>query len=132
MKSLFIILISFLSIGCISTGKQKIIARELSFVACEIKDYEQTTMISKNADKYYEKSNAWLIGKHPSENTVRNYFLIRTLTHAGIALSLPEKYSKIWQDSFIIESMVNLANNAAIGLDSKTTLKFKVTYSIDF
>lgn len=79
-------------------------------------DYSQTMDIKNHRD--LEEKNP-LLGKHPGDAKVRNYFIGAALTHAAVTYMLPTEYRKWWLDGTIVLELAVVGNNKRIGLSSK-------------
>ena len=86
---------------------------ELAFAMLMLIDYWQTRDI-KNHPGYYETNP--LLGKHPSDARIRNYFIGATVAHAAITYALPEKYRPAWQWGTIGVEAAVVLHNKGIGL----------------
>ena len=78
-------------------------------------DWQQTRTIANNPDKYYERGN-FLIGKHPSQQTVDLYCAAALLTEIVVAELLPSKWRKIWLSGWIGVEGVAVTYNYSIGI----------------
>lgn len=76
-------------------------------------DYKQTTDI-KNHPGMYEMNP--ILGKHPSDSRVRNYFAANLIGHTVITALLPEKYRPVWQWSTITVEVIVVRHNASLGI----------------
>lgn len=86
---------------------------ELAFAAMMAADYAQTMDI-KQHQGFYETNR--ILGPHPSDARVRNYFVAMTAAHWAITNSLPEQYRPAWQWGSIAVEATFLLRNRAIGL----------------
>lgn len=88
--------------------------RELAFVGVLTLDYAQTRDI-KNHDWAYEKNP--LLGKHPSDTRIRNYFVGAAAAHYLIAKELPAGWPrKSWQYGWIALEVAQVVKNKRLGL----------------
>lgn len=92
------------------------IAREFAYVGTLVLDYSQTMDI-KNHPKLEEKNK--MLGQHPSDVKIRNYFLASALTHYVITKLLPSEYRPYWQYGGIIYEGGFIISNHHIGLAFK-------------
>lgn len=79
-------------------------------------DYKQTLDL-KNHPGMYEMNP--VLGKHPSDSKVRNYFAANLVGHTVITALLPEKYRPIWQWSTITVELIVVRHNASLGIHAK-------------
>lgn len=76
-------------------------------------DYAQTRDI-KNHDWAYEKNP--LMGRHPSDVRVRNYFIGAAVGHFAVALALPAGWKRTsWQAGWIALEVVQVIRNKKAG-----------------
>ena len=57
-----------------------------------------------------------VIGPHPSAARINTYFIVSALLDAGIARLLPSRWRRAWQVGTIGVEVLQVRNNAAIGL----------------
>lgn len=86
---------------------------EAAFLTAGLIDYGQTLDI-KNHPGMYETNP--LLGRHPSDTRIRNYFIAAGLTHVGVTHLLPRKYREHWQLGTLILQVGAVDNNHRIGL----------------
>ncbi len=85
-----------------------------TMVAAEIIDWRQTRRIAEQPDRYWEINP--LIGRHPSQDRVDQYFLISAVVKVGIAHVLPSQWRKIWLGIMAAGSVGCVLYNNSIGL----------------
>lgn len=88
-------------------------ARQAAFWTLLAIDYGQTRDIKNNPGMY--ETNP-LLGKHPSDERIRNYFIGAAIGHAAIAYVLPREYRVAWQWVWIGVEAGYVAHNYNIGL----------------
>lgn len=88
--------------------------RQQVFTALMRADQYQTETIARNPKTYWER-NA-ILGKHPTVETVRDYFTITNALHADIAKRLPSEVRAVWQLSGIALQSFVVSQNARLGL----------------
>lgn len=72
--------------------------------------------VRNNAGEYvYAEQNA-LLGEHPDDGRIRDYFTASALLHAGISYALPHKYSRAFQVAALSVSLYAIADNYRIGI----------------
>jgi hypothetical protein len=76
-------------------------------------DYAQTRDI-KNHDWAHETNP--LLGRHPSDNRVRNYFIGATLLHTVVAYNLRPEWRRTFQYTTIALEVAVIIRNKRIGL----------------
>lgn len=121
------------------------IAAETGYMALLYVDYRQTMDIrgwcGRNAGwndsgnpnvTYHEdglvtaENGAWchryetnpLLGRHPSDVRIRNYFALSAVTHLAVAKALPSEYRPYWQGAGIIWQLAYVIRNRRIGLST--------------
>ena len=90
--------------------------RELTFQTLNIIDWGQTRYIAKNPDQFYESESAWIIGNHPSIETVDTFMLVSAILHPVIAYYLPSSWRLAFQYITIGDKLNATAGNASIGI----------------
>lgn len=95
------------------------IATEAATVALFVIDAGQTRDIGpicqRNAEcQVYERNP--LLGKHPSNARIRNYFTGVIAAHIAITHLLPQKYRALWQGTTMMLEIGITAENANLGL----------------
>lgn len=88
--------------------------RQQLFTGLMRADQYQTETIARNPETYWER-NA-ILGKHPTVETVRDYFTITNALHADIAKRLPSEVRAVWQLSGIALQSFVVSQNARLGL----------------
>jgi hypothetical protein len=117
------------------------IAAETAFVALMYVDYRQTMDIRGWCDRnnvgagkatyHADGTVTWengascdayegnpLLGEHPSDARIRNYFVGATLAHVAIAKALPTEYRPYWQGAGILLQLVTVIKNKQIGMSA--------------
>lgn len=92
------------------------INKEAATMALFAIDYAQTKDI-KNHNGLYETNK--LLGLHPSDTKIRNYFLGAAIGHVILVNALPSQYREYVQDGTIGLELVVIGNNKRIGLNVK-------------
>jgi hypothetical protein len=59
-----------------------------------------------------------LLGEHPSDARIRNYFVGATLAHVAIAKVLPTEYRPYWLGAGIIMELAQVIKNKQVGLSA--------------
>ena len=77
-------------------------------------DWRQTVYIAHHPDKYYEMNR--ILGEHPSEASVNQYFLASVAVKLTVAHILPSKWRKIWLGAMIGSSTALVVHNNSIGI----------------
>jgi hypothetical protein len=77
-------------------------------------DYMQTKDI-KNHKWAYETNP--IMGKHPSDVRIRNYFISAAVIHTAIAYKLPPEWRKPFQYATIAVQVVTIIKNKRMGLN---------------
>jgi hypothetical protein len=88
-------------------------ALEAGFLAAGLIDYGQTRDL-KNHPNLHERNP--FLGRHPSDDRIRNYFLAAGLAHMGITRLLPREYRPYWQWGTLVLEVGVVARNHSIGL----------------
>lgn len=99
------------------------VIKEAAFATMLIVDYGQTRSINgfcDHAQHYCEmhETNP-LLGPHPGDARMRNYFAGVAVTHVAVTYLLPLRYRATWQNSSIIVEGAITARNARLGLRVK-------------
>lgn len=81
--------------------------------AAYVIDYRQTLDIKNHAGMY--ETNP-LLGKHPSDVKVRNYFIASGLTTLGVVYLLPKEYRKYLIGGVLAVEVAVIGHNKHIGL----------------
>jgi hypothetical protein len=89
---------------------------ELIFMGTLLLDYSQTRDI-KNHAGMYEINH--ILGQHPSDAKIRNYFLAVGVGHYLVTKALPNEYRPYWQWGWIGIELLTIAHNRQIGLQFK-------------
>lgn len=92
---------------------EKEIRNELIFAGTLLVDYNQTLDI-KNHPGMYETNP--ILGQHPSDARIRNYFLLAGLGHYAVTKALPSEYRPYWQYGWIALEVLTILHNQQIGL----------------
>ena len=94
MKKLLLILLllSFTTNGEELSKPEKV--GELAFQTVNFIDMMQTLEIVQHDDLYYETNP--ILGKHPRQNEVITYFMIRGAMHYHTTKWLPKKFRPAW------------------------------------
>jgi hypothetical protein len=90
--------------------------REAGFQVLNLIDWGQTRYIAQHPDKFKEVESAWIIGEHPSVQTVDNYMLFSAVVHPIVSYYLPHGWRDAWQYITIGGKINATANNATIGI----------------
>jgi hypothetical protein len=77
-------------------------------------DYSQTLHTARNPDNYKDLNP--MLGDHPSEVSVRNYFIVSMVAKIVIAELLPSKWRKAWLGGWTLVNGACVANNYSQGL----------------
>ncbi len=86
---------------------------ELVFATAMFLDYGQTKTIKNNP--YMSEHNP-ILGRHPSDVAIRNYFLLTTAGHYAIAKSLPAGWPRnAWQYGWIGIEVGMVIKNKRVG-----------------
>jgi hypothetical protein len=102
--------------GAASAGEplsESEIALEAAFLAAMAIDYGQTLDI-KNHYGMYEKNS--LLGRHPSDSRITNYFLGAAIGHVAVTYLMPRKYRPAWQWGTLGLQIGTIYRNHQIGL----------------
>lgn len=92
-------------------------ALEAAFLTAGLIDYGQTRRIKKESDIGLDRwEQNKLLGRDPSYNRIRNYYLVAGLAHVGITHLLPRQYRPYWQWGTLILEVGFVARNHHIGL----------------
>lgn len=100
-----LILLLLLPINVLADWTENDTYREVVFQVVNFVDYKQTIQITRTP--HLEETNAFL-GREPSENAVKNYFIIHGLLHYGISRALPPEYRSAFQYLTIGSSGANV------------------------
>lgn len=87
--------------------------REAAFLVLGAIDYGQTRDIANHPGMYEYNP---LLGDHPSDARIRNYFLAAGAAHLGITYLLPRRYRPTWQWGSLILEAGFVAHNYSVGL----------------
>lgn len=79
-------------------------------------DYRQTMDIKRHPGMY--ETNL-ILGKHPSDDKVKHYFLAASILSVGAVYVLPSEYRKVFLGSAITLQLVVIGRNKHIGLHTK-------------
>jgi hypothetical protein len=90
--------------------------REIAFQALNIVDWGQTRYIAQNPDRFYESESAWIIGKHPSVETVDTFMVVSAILHPLVAYYLPSSWRSAFQYITIGDKLNATIGNATIGV----------------
>jgi hypothetical protein len=90
--------------------------REATFQVLNIIDWGQTRYIAQHPDQFYESESAWIIGKHPSVETVDTFMLVSAILHPLVAYYLPSSWRSAFQYISIGGKLNNTIGNASIGI----------------
>lgn len=77
-------------------------------------DYSQTLHTARNPDHYKDLNP--MLGPHPSEMAVRNYFIAGMVVKIVVAELLPSKWRKAWLGGWTLVNGACVANNYSQGL----------------
>ena len=92
-------------------------ALETTFIGVTSMDWSQTQQIAAHPQEYYETN--FILGRHPSLNTVNIYFPSAMALHALVAYALPKPWREVWQTMWIGVETYTVYTNASIGLRIK-------------
>ena len=114
MKKLLLILLllSFTTNGEELSKPEKV--GELAFQTVNFIDMMQTLEIVQHDDLYYETNP--ILGKHPRQNEVITYFMIRGAMHYEITKWLPEKFRLTWLTVTFLPQLPLLEHNHNLGI----------------
>lgn len=88
-------------------------ALEGAFLAAGLIDYGQTLDIKNHPDKHEQNK---LLGRFPSDNRIRNFYLAAGLAHVGITHLLPREYRPYWQWGTLVLELGFITRNHRLGL----------------
>lgn len=91
--------------------------RQLWVNALFVLDYLQTRSIQDCYPKCYETNP--ILGRNPSTNKVRGYFITAAVLHTALAYYLTPEYRKAFQEGTIALELIVIGNNKRIGLGMK-------------
>ena len=86
----------------------------LAFQAVNFIDMMQTIEIVQHSDLYYETNP--ILGKHPRQNEVITYFMIRGAMHYHITKWLPEKFRIPWLTITVLPQIPIIEHNHNLGI----------------
>ena len=92
-------------------------ALETTFIGVTSMDWSQTQQIATHPHEYYETN--FILGRHPSLNTVNIYFPSAMALHALVAYALPKPWREVWQTMWIGVETYTVYTNETIGLRIK-------------
>ena len=87
---------------------------EFSFQIVNFIDMMQTLEIVQHDDLYYETNP--ILGKHPRQNEVITYFMIRGAMHYHITKWLPEKFRPAWLTITFLPQVPIIEHNHNLGI----------------
>ena len=87
---------------------------ELSFQVVNFIDMMQTIEIVQHSDLYYETNP--ILGKHPRQNEVITYFMIRGAMHYHITKWLQEKFRIPWLTITVLPQIPIIEHNHNLGI----------------
>tara|TARA_R110002074_G_scaffold352808_1_gene524266 strand:- start:189 stop:548 length:360 start_codon:yes stop_codon:yes gene_type:complete len=87
---------------------------ELAFQTVNFIDMMQTLEIVQHSDKWYETNP--ILGKHPRQNEVITYFMIRGATHYHITKWLPKKFRPVWLTVTFLPQIPLIEHNHNLGI----------------
>ena len=87
---------------------------ELAFQTVNFIDMMQTLEIVQHDDLYYETNP--ILGKHPRQNEVITYFMIRGAMHYHITKWLPEKFRPVWLTVTFLPQLPLIEHNHNLGI----------------
>ena len=116
MKKLLLLLILFLWPSTASSEELSKAEKvgELSFQVVNFIDMMQTLEIVQHGDLYYETNP--ILGKHPRQNEVITYFMIRGATHYHITKWLPKKFRIPWLTITVLPQIPIIEHNHNLGI----------------
>jgi len=114
MKKLLILLFLVASTAQAGTLSNADIQREVFFDGLMVLDYAQTKDIKHYPTTAHERNK--LLGEHPSDAAIRNYFLVTAAGHYLVTKTLPAAWRPAWQYGFILLEAVTVYKNKRIGL----------------
>jgi len=87
---------------------------EFAFQIVNFIDMMQTLEIVQHDDLYYETNP--ILGKHPKQNEVITYFMIRGAMHYHITKWLPEKFRPAWLTITFLPQLPIIEHNHNLGI----------------
>ena len=90
--------------------------REVAFQTLNVIDWGQTRYVAQNPDRYCESESAWIIGKHPSVETVDTFMIVSAILHPVVAYYLPSSWRSAFQYVTIGGKLNNVIGNVSIGI----------------
>lgn len=109
---------------------EETIARETIFLYSLAKDWKQTHNIIESP---FRREGNKFLGPDPSREKVDTYFASCAVIHSTIAFMLPEKYSKMWQMTWIfIQTGVTERNESERHNITDMSFRYKIEYTINF
>ena len=114
MKKLLLILLllSFTTNSEELTQPQKV--GELAFQTANFIDMLQTIEIVEHSDRWYETNP--ILGKHPRQNEVITYFMIRGAMHYHTTKWLPKKFRPAWLTITFLPQIPLIEHNHNLGI----------------
>ena len=112
MLSLLILTLSTSTISKELTKSQKV--GELAFQTVNFIDMMQTLEIVQHDDLYYETNP--ILGKHPRQNEVITYFMIRGAMHYHTTKWLPKKFRPVWLTITFLPQIPLIEHNHNLGI----------------
>ena len=114
MKKLLLILLllSFTTNGEELSKPEKV--GELAFQTVNFIDMMQTLEIVQHDDLYYETNP--ILGKHPRQNEVITYFMIRGAMHYHTTKWLPKKFRPVWLTITFLPQIPLIEHNHNLGI----------------
>jgi hypothetical protein len=86
---------------------------ETAFAFALLLDHAQTRDIKNHPG--YQETNP-LLGSHPSDTRIRNYFLAAGVAHLAVTHLLPPRHRHHWQGATLAIQAGYVAHNYRIGL----------------
>ena len=116
MKKLLLLLILFLLPSTASSEELSKAEKvgELSFQVVNFIDMMQTLEIVQHSDLYYETNS--ILGKHPQQNEVIAYFMIRGAMHYRTTKWLPKKFRPAWLTITFLPQIPLIEHNHNLGI----------------
>lgn len=109
-------------------------ARQAVYTSTLILDWSQTRDIARHPGKY--ETNV-ILGRHPSQREVNQYFAAAAVLHLAVSYVLPRPWREVWQVGSIVISTAYVVRNAdAISLHTSnaanTLAGIGLVYAVKF
>lgn len=116
MKTLILAALLFSSAAVADDWRTSDTYREITFQALNLIDWGQTRYVAQHPGQFREVESAWLIGDHPSVETVDTFMLTSAVLHHLIAYYLPADWRSAFQYIAIGDKLNATVGNASIGV----------------